>query len=140
MPQFWPKRDGTMLAIDTNVVVRYLTGDHSEQSPRARALVDGQPVFVPVTVILEVEWVLRSAYGYTPDQVARALQAFAGLPTVSIEDPEIVAEALQASLRAMDFADALHLGKSAGCDGFASFDRRLIRAATAMGSNFVREA
>ncbi len=44
-----------MIAIDTNIIVRYLTGDHPDQSPRARALVDGQPVFVPVTVALEVE-------------------------------------------------------------------------------------
>ena len=49
-----------MLAIDTNVVVRYLTDDHPGQSPRARGLIDGQAVFVAVTVILEVEWVLRS--------------------------------------------------------------------------------
>jgi predicted nucleic-acid-binding protein len=129
-----------MLAIDTNVVVRYLTGDHPDQAPRARALVDGQAVFVPVTVVLEVEWVLRSAYGYPADQVARALQAFAGLPTVTMEDAEIVAGALDATLLGMDFADALHLGKSAGCDGFASFDRRLIKAAQASGGYSVREA
>ena len=53
-----------MLAIDTNVIVRYLTADHPEQASRARALVDGAAVFVPVTVILESEWVLRSAYGF----------------------------------------------------------------------------
>jgi predicted nucleic-acid-binding protein len=128
-----------MLAIDTNVVVRYLTGDHPDQSPRAQALVDGQAVFVPVTVVLEVEWVLRSAYGYAADQVARALGAFAGLPTVTIEDAGIVAEALDASLQGMDFADALHLGKSAGCSSFASFDLRLIMAAKASGGYSVCE-
>ena len=44
-----------MLAIDTNLVARYLTGDHPEQSPRVRTLIDGQQVFAPVTVVLEVE-------------------------------------------------------------------------------------
>ena len=129
-----------MLAIDTNVVVRYLTGDHPEQSPRARTLVDGQPVFVPVTVALEVEWVLRSAYGYGPADVARALRAFAGLPTVTVEDAALVAEALDRSAAGMDFADALHLAKSAQCDGFASFDRRFVKAAMAAGYETVREA
>ena len=76
-----------MIGIDTNLVVRYLTGDHPEESLRARALIDGQRIFVAITVTLEVEWVLRSTYGYRPADVARALRAFAGLPTVSIEKP-----------------------------------------------------
>ena len=128
-----------MLAIDTNVVVRYLTGDHPEQSPRARTLVDGQPVFVPVTVALEVEWVLRSAYGYGTLDIVQALRAFGGLPTVTIEDAALVAQALDGAQAGMDFADALHLARSAQCDGFASFDRRFIKAALAAGHATVRD-
>ena len=128
-----------MLAIDTNVVVRYLTGDHPDQSPRARALVDGQAVFVPVTVALEAEWVLRSAYGYGAAEVMRAMRAFGGLPTVMIEEAALVAEALDRAEAGMDFADALHLAKSAHCDGFASFDRRFIKAALAAGHATVRD-
>lgn len=135
-----PRRDASMLAIDTNLIVRYLTGDHPRQSPRARAFVDGQPVFVGVTVVLEVEWVLRSAYGYRPADVARALRAFAGLPTVTVEDGAIVAKALDLAEMGMDFADALHLGRSAHCEGFASFDRRFVKAAKAAGLEGVREA
>jgi predicted nucleic-acid-binding protein len=129
-----------MLAIDTNLIVRYLTGDHPQQSPRARKLIDGQPVFAAVTVILEVEWVLRSTYGYRPADVARALRAFAGLPTVTIEDAPIVAAALDLAEKGMDFADALHLGKSAHCKGMATFDRKLVKAAKAAGFTGVREA
>jgi predicted nucleic-acid-binding protein len=129
-----------MLAIDTNLIVRYLTGDHPQQSPRARKLVDGQPVFAAVTVILEVEWVLRSTYGYRLADVARALRAFAGLPTVTIEDAPIVAAALDLAEKGMDFADALHLGKSAHCEGMATFDRKLVKAAKAAGFTGVREA
>ena len=55
-----------MLAIDTNLILRYLTGDRPEQSPKARTLIDNEEVFVCTTVLLETEWVLRSAYGYTP--------------------------------------------------------------------------
>jgi predicted nucleic-acid-binding protein len=129
-----------MLAIDTNLIVRYLTGDHPQQSPRARKLIDGQPVFAAVTVILEVEWVLRSTYGYRPADVARALRAFAGLPTVTIEDAPIVAAAFDLAEKGMDFADALHLGKSAHCEGMATFDRKLVKAAKAAGFTGVREA
>jgi predicted nucleic acid-binding protein len=73
-----------MLAIDTNLIVRYLTGDHPEQSPKARTLIDNEEVFVCTTVLLETEWVLRSAYGYTPLQIGAALSAFAGLPRVTL--------------------------------------------------------
>jgi len=68
-----------MLAIDTNLIVRYLTGDHPRQSAKARALIDGNDVLVCTTVLLEAEWVLRSVYGYAPVPLAKALAAFAGL-------------------------------------------------------------
>lgn len=129
-----------MLAIDTNVVVRYLTGDHPEQAPRARAVIDGSLVFVPVTVVLETEWVLRSAYDYKPTEVIHALRAFGGLPTVSIEDTDAVAAALDLAALGMDFADALHLGRSDHCDGFVTFDRRLIKTAADAGNTAVRDA
>lgn len=108
MPRSLPRPGGTMIAIDTNVVVRYLTGDHPEQSPRARALVDSRPVFLPVTVLLETEWVLRSAYGYAVKDIVAALRAFGGLPGVTVEDAALVAEALDRADNGMDFADALH--------------------------------
>ena len=129
-----------MLAIDTNLIVRYLTGDHPKQSPRARTLIDGQPVFAPVTVMLEAEWVLRSTYDHRPADVARALRAFAGLPTVTVEDASVIAAALDLAENGMDFADALHLGRSAHCEGFATFDRKFIKAAKAAGHEGVREA
>lgn len=140
MLAFSPKRSVDMLAIDTNLVVRYLTNDHPRQSPRARALIDGQAVFVAVTVMLEVDWVLRSAYGYRLADIARAMRSFAGLPTVSVEDPTVVAAALDLSENGMDFADALHLCKTTHCEGMASFDRKFVKAARAAGYDRVREA
>ena len=75
-----------MLAIDTNIVVRYLTADHPEQSPKAKSLIDGEEVFVCMTVLLETEWVLRSVYDFAPADIVKALTAFAGLPRVTLED------------------------------------------------------
>lgn len=127
-----------MNAIDTNVVVRYLTGDHPTQSAKARALIEGAPAFVATTVMLESEWVLRSAYGYARDDVARALRAFAGLPTVTVADAPAVADALDLSEAGMDFADALHLRLSAGCARFVTFDRKLAKSAKQAGHSDVR--
>lgn len=128
-----------MIAIDTNVVVRYLTGDHPDQSARARALIDTTPVFVPVTVMLECEWVLRSAYGFAPQAVIDALRAFCGLPSVTVEDAPQIARALDHVAAGMDFADALHLGRAAQCAAFATFDRRLLKSAAAIGLDGLRE-
>lgn len=127
-----------MLAVDTNVIVRYLTNDHP-QSPRARDLVNAQAVFVPVTVILELEWVLRSAYGYLSSDVVRAIRLFAGLPTVTVEEEAIVAAALDLAEQGMDFADALHLSKAARCEAMASFDQRFVKAAKRAGFDNVHE-
>ena len=53
-----------MLAIDTNLVVRYLTADYPQQSPKAKALIDSEDVSVCTTVLLESDWVVRSVYGF----------------------------------------------------------------------------
>ena len=118
-----------MRPVDTNVVVRYLTGDHPEQATRVRDVFRVGQVFVSTTVLLESDWVLRSVYGFTATEVAAALRALAGLPGVTVENPGLLGEALDQTMRGMDFADALHLGAAARCESTLTFDGRLIRAA-----------
>ncbi|HEY2446387.1 MAG TPA: type II toxin-antitoxin system VapC family toxin [Rhizomicrobium sp.] len=122
-----------MLAIDTNVIVRYLTGDHPAQSAKARALIDANDVFVCTTVLLETEGVLRSIYGYAPARLAKSLADFAGLPRVTLEDLALAASALDRMAKGMDLADALHLLQSEGCEAFMTFDARFARAANHLG-------
>jgi predicted nucleic-acid-binding protein len=121
-----------VLAVDTNVIVRYLTRDDTEQFAKASALISGEVVYVCTTVLLETEWVLRRAYRFSREQVIAALAAFAGLPRVMLEDPASTAKALDWTRRGMDFADALHLAKAQGCEAFVSLDQRLVAAANAM--------
>jgi predicted nucleic acid-binding protein len=123
-----------MHAIDTNVVVRYLTGDHPVQSARARTLVDGTDVWVSLTVVLETVWVLRSVYETSAPRCIAALRGFGGLPRVTIENPAAVARALAWAEGGMEIEDALHLAQASGCEGFMSFDRALVRAAKAVGA------
>ena len=68
-----------MQALDTNVIVRFLTGDDPKQAARARALIGHAPVFVARAVLLEVEWVLRGVYERPAAQIIPALRAVAGL-------------------------------------------------------------
>jgi predicted nucleic-acid-binding protein len=138
MPESRLRQSGGMLAIETNLVVRYLTDDDPSQSARARSLIDGQGVFVCTTVLLETEWILRSVYGLPSGRITPALRAFAGLSGVTVEDPGATAQALTWTDGGMDFADALHLSKTAGCDAFISFDRRFARVANRLSTVKVR--
>jgi predicted nucleic-acid-binding protein len=64
-----------MLAVDTNVVVRYLVKDDEVQLARATEIVENNPIFVSPTVILESEWVIRNSYGFSRSAVIGALEA-----------------------------------------------------------------
>lgn len=127
-----------MLAIDTDLIVRYLVGDDPGQAARARRLIDNNDVFVCTTVLLETGWVLRSVCGFSAARCARGLSGFAGLPRVSVEDAAAAAMALGWMRQGMDFADGLHLAKAAGCEAFISFDQDFAKAANALGGIKVR--
>ena len=127
-----------MIAIDTNVVVRFLVDDDHEQFRRARQVIANAQVFISNTVLLECEWVLRSVYEYEPRDFVEALRNFAGLEKATLEDPELAATALKWHEQGMDFADALHLAGSAGCEAFLTFDRRLASASGRVGAVSVR--
>ena len=121
-----------MISLDTNVVVRLLVNDDAAQARRARALLAaGHEVRLPVTVLLETEWVLRSAYGYPAAQVMTFLRAALGLPGVSTDNAPAVAAAITACEQGLDFADALHLALALSGDAerFYTFDANLRRRA-----------
>ncbi|MDZ7629141.1 MAG: type II toxin-antitoxin system VapC family toxin [Parvularculaceae bacterium] len=118
-----------MRAIDTNVVIRFLTADDARDYKAARAVIEAGGVHVPLTVFLESEWVLRSAYGLSRVEIADGLAGLAGLPAVSVEEPAMLAMALGWMRDGMDFADALHLAKAKDCTSFLTFDRKLAKLA-----------
>ena len=80
-------------------------------------------------MLLETEWVLRSLYGFSPENLAGALRALAGLRTMFLEDELAVAKALDWFKIGLDFADALHLASVGNARQFATFDRKLAKQA-----------
>lgn len=122
-----------MLAVDTNVLVRIITNDEPGQVVRARSLVGSEDLWVSTTVLLETEWVLRSLYGFAPDQIVSALRMFAGLPRVSLQEAALAAQALDWCEQGMDFADALHLGAAVHCQAFITFDKACAKVARRVG-------
>ena len=114
-----------MHAVDTNVLVRLLTNDDAEQSKRAAALFKKESIFIPKTVLLETEWVLRRLYHLDRSIVVNAFRKLSGLPNVELEQPLVIAQALQWCDGGMDFADALHLASSQTATKFATFDEKM---------------
>jgi predicted nucleic-acid-binding protein len=112
-------------AVDTNVLVRFLTADDPKQARAARRVIEAGDVFIGTTVILETEWVLRAGYGFAPAVIAAGLRGLGGLAGVSIEEPAEIAQALEWMIAGMDFADALHLARSNHCSAFVTFDKKL---------------
>ena len=122
-----------MRSLDTNVLARFFVDDADDpqaakQRPAAVAALSERS-FVSVTVLLELEWVLRGFYELPSRDVSRVLRALAGLEHVTIEDRYAVLAAVDAFDKGLDFADALHLARSSRASGFATFDRRLANRA-----------
>lgn len=118
-----------MIAVDTNVVVRLLTQDDEQQYEKSRKLFQEQDIFIPDTVILETEWVLRFAYHFKPDEVCRAFRNLLGLPNVQLADASVMSQVLQWHENGLDFADALHLALSQNFSAIYTFDIRFVNRA-----------
>ncbi len=122
-----------MRALDTNVLARFFVDDADDaqatrQRPAAVAALSERS-FVPVTVVLELEWVMRGFYELPTRDISRVLRALASIEHVTLEDRDAVLAAADAFDKGLDFADALHLARSSRASGFATFDQRLAKRA-----------
>jgi predicted nucleic-acid-binding protein len=122
-----------MRSLDTNVLARFFVDDADDaqaarQRPAAVAALSERS-FVSVTVVLELEWVLRGFYELPASDISRVLRALASIEHVTLEDRDAVLVAIDAFDKGLDFADALHLARSSRAAGFATFDHRLARRA-----------
>jgi len=123
-----------MRAIDTNVIVRFLTHDDPVQWPKAQAVIEAGETYVSSGVLLETEWVLRSVHKLPPQEIIASLRAIAGLPGLRIENPELLAIALEWASSGMDLADAFHLAAAAQCEDLLTFDQRFAKTARSIGA------
>lgn len=129
-----------MIGVDTNVLARFYVEDSSDpeaarQRPIARRILgDPSGVWVPLTVVLELEWVVRAFYGFGAEAFADLLDHLAGLANVSIEARTDVIAAADLHRAGLDFADALHITRSRDCERLVTFDdRKFARRATRLG-------
>ncbi len=118
-----------MISVDTNIVVRFLVKDDLDQFHQSAEIFSTQDVFIPDTVILESEWVLRYAYGFGSGQINDAFRKLFGLTNIYFRDANEVALAIEWYENGLDFADALHLAQSQHYRQMATFDRRFVNRA-----------
>ena len=118
-----------MIAIDTNVLVRLLVDDQPIQGKASQKLFASEDIFIPETVLLETEWVLRAAFGLGRAEICAALRRVCGLRNVAVSDGPLVAQVIDWHEAGFDFADAFHLALSKGHDTFKTFDASFIKQA-----------
>lgn len=127
-----------MPALDTNVLVRYLVADDKKQFKQAKAFIENavltEPLFVPLSVSVELEWVLRSLYELDKAAILTVFNRL--LEAREIEFQEESSIEITLSLYAdttADFADCLHIASAHSNERvpLMTFDRKASRVAGA---------
>lgn len=128
-----------MIALDTNVLARFYVDDPSDPESRrqreiARQVIErGSPVYVPLSVVLELEWVMRGFYDASPADFCDVVDHLLGMSHVTVERWEAIKDAADLHRKGLDFADALHWRCSGSCESLLSFDKRFAKVAGRLG-------
>ncbi len=113
-----------MIALDTNILARIATNDTPQQARRAASFIDSSnALFVPITVSLELEWVLRGAYKMPKAAITKIFEGFLSVRNLNFERSGDIHLILQRYESGFDFADVLHHAGAAGCEALATFDK-----------------
>jgi predicted nucleic acid-binding protein len=120
--------------VDTNVLVRHLTGDPPAMAGRATAyLREEEELLVADLVVAETVYVLESFYQVPRTQVAEAVRSLLAMPSVTVVDPSLLLRAVEVyESDRLDFAEAFLVAsaESTGVGRIASFDRTIDRVGT----------
>lgn len=124
-----------MIALDTNILVRLFVEPADDQERTQQAVVlarleSAQSFFVPLTVSLELAWVLGKVYGCDAPVLHDVLDRLTRLANVEVEAAADLVRAVDLHVAGLDFADALHCARSTHCSALLTFDdRRFARKA-----------
>ena len=120
-----------MIALDTNILVRYFTQDDEPQFRTVLRLLSSNTAqyFVCDLVLAETDWVLRSLYDWTPDEVADAFARITAIHNLHFEDEARLRASLKALREGADLADELIVrhSRSRGCSHFVTFDKAIAK-------------
>lgn len=125
-----------MIALDTNVLVRYIMQDDVQQAALATRLIESlhenAPAFISLVSVVELCWVLESAYGLTRSQIVEVFQKVLAITAFKVDRALLVTGAVKAYRDSKaDFADCLieRSAVQAGCQSVMTFDRAAAKTA-----------
>lgn len=120
-----------MDSLDTNLLVRFYVDDDPVQANITESLLTGDTsLFVPLSVVVELVWVLRkTAYRLPSKRVVAILRHLLSIPSVHVENEAVVMAAVDIYEKGLDFGDALNLASSARCERLLTFDRKFVTRA-----------
>lgn len=120
--------------VDTNILVRHLTGDPPAMAKRATAFLAGQPeLYLSDLIVAEAVYVLESFYKAPRDQVAGAMRSLIAFRSMITIDPALLLRAIEVyEVDGLDFAEAylVACAESTGVGSIVSFDKAVDRVAT----------
>lgn len=120
--------------VDTNVLIRHLTGDPPDRAARATTfLAEADELLLPDLIVAEVVYVLESFYEVPVDEIARLMRSMIAFPPIQTLDPALLLRSLEVyETHRIDYAEAYLVAsaESAGVDDIASFDRSIDRVTT----------
>jgi predicted nucleic-acid-binding protein len=125
-----------MMALDTNVLVRFLVRDDEKQAQAVyrcfkQAALAGERLWVPLGVLLELIWVLGTTYRRSRAEIVNALEDLRRTPILQFEgDPAVQRLLLEGRTSSADLADLI-LGYTAlacGCQAVITFDKKAAKS------------
>ncbi len=119
-----------MIGLDSNILLRYLTGDDAVQSPKAAALIEqltpDDPAFLSTVAMAEIVWTLKRFYRFSDGEIASAVERILLIEALMVQnEPQVFAAMFALKDGLGQFGDALigALGTRAGCDRTLTFDQ-----------------
>lgn len=119
--------------VDTNIVIRHLTGDPPDMAARATAFLGTEELLLADLIVAETVYVLESFYKAPRSQIADAMRSLIAFPSIVTVNPALLLRAIEVyEVDRLDFAEAYLVAnaESTGVDRVASFDKALDRVRT----------
>lgn len=122
-----------MKVVDTNILARFFIDDPNDaesQKQKADIIeIMTQSIHIPITVILEFEWVMRGFYKLPKDEILKIFQILLSYDNIDIESHHYVKTAVELFEQGFDFADAIHISRSQKMGGMLTFDKQFFNKA-----------
>ena len=119
-----------MIAVDTNVLLRYILNDHEEQFAAASQFfmsrTEENPAFVSQIVLCELAWSLGRRYGFSCSDVLSVISKLIETAEIQVEDEGSISSLISDTSPAVDFADIIiaYRAKMSGCEATVTFDQK----------------